>query len=270
MNTTSHLSEFPAAAPTIMRGPSTSTGPADHSPSGRLDPNAFAGCAAIRDAGLLGGLPIRRLEVGDECPLRTPLAVMLDGSGTVDVTVTTHERGCHHSLHVVEAGDFLVPVSSIGDADMHTFLHATEPCRVLMVDDGRYAQWLQVPAFAAAFAESMRWSVADTQMLLAIARNPRVDRRLLFTLYAAAERLAKATTSGLRFDLRLTHAQLGLLVGSARETVTKALRQLASTGELVIEHGTLTLPARGGSGADRPDPEVTGCSGDLTPEDDGH
>jgi CRP-like cAMP-binding protein len=72
----------------------------------------------------------------------------------------------------------------------------------------------------------------------------RVEDRLLARVLQLADEFGTATPSGALLDLGLTHAQWGLLVGAARESVTLALGRLRARGELVVEGRGITVPWR--------------------------
>ncbi len=57
-----------------------------------------------------------------------------------------------------------------------------------------------------------------------------------------AERFGRATPQGLRLDLRLTHQQLGDMVGAVRESITIAMGRLAASGELIVDNRTIWIP----------------------------
>jgi CRP/FNR family transcriptional regulator len=51
------------------------------------------------------------------------------------------------------------------------------------------------------------------------------------------------TETGVRIDVRLTHAQVASLVGSTRETVTLELSRLVRAGRIIVEQNHFILPA---------------------------
>ena len=91
---------------------------------------------------------------------------------------------------------------------------------------------------AAAFSER----IAMLRATAAVLAEMRVEDRLLARVLQLAEGFGTATPRGAVLDLGLTHAQWGLLVGAARESVTLALGRLRSRGELIVEGRTITVP----------------------------
>ncbi len=75
---------------------------------------------------------------------------------------------------------------------------------------------------------------------LMICQLPRVEERVLAIMWLLADPLGRVTPVGTILPLRLTHQQLGELVGARRPTVTLALKQLVDRGALRRqEHGWL-------------------------------
>lgn len=69
-------------------------------------------------------------------------------------------------------------------------------------------------------------------MHMSMLHLPRVQERVLALLTDLAERFGHVTAEGVVIDLGLSHELIGQLVASRRPTVTLALGQLESTGEL--------------------------------------
>ena len=85
--------------------------------------------------------------------------------------------------------------------------------------------------------------MADRELAVAIALEPRVERRLLLKLRQLAERWGRVTPDGIRLDLHLTHQELANMIGAVRESVTIALGRLASAGEIEVRNRTLLIRA---------------------------
>jgi CRP/FNR family transcriptional regulator, cyclic AMP receptor protein len=67
---------------------------------------------------------------------------------------------------------------------------------------------------------------------LAIAHHPRVEDRILLTLWHLAERWGRVHTDGIVVPLPLGHQRLADLVGAHRPSVTSALGHLSRAGKL--------------------------------------
>jgi len=100
---------------------------------------------------------------------------------------------------------------------------------------------------------------------LAIAHHPRVDDRLLLTLWHLAERWGRVRPEGIAVRLPLTHQRLADLVGAHRPSVTIAMGDLVRAGTVSrCEDGTWTLH---GSPPPQLRPPSLGRSDDLTAVD---
>jgi len=67
---------------------------------------------------------------------------------------------------------------------------------------------------------------------LAIAHHPRVEDRILLTLWHLAERWGKVTPDGILLPLPLSHERLASIVGAHRPSVTTAMGALAKAGKV--------------------------------------
>jgi CRP-like cAMP-binding protein len=109
---------------------------------------------------------------------------------------------------------------------------ALEPCRLALLDSrfalraGRYPE-----VISSLFSRVLRRS----RMLainIAIVHHPRVDVRLHMLFWELADRWGTVHRDGVRLPLRLTHAVLADLVAAQRQTVSKALGDLAARGSV--------------------------------------
>jgi CRP/FNR family cyclic AMP-dependent transcriptional regulator len=78
--------------------------------------------------------------------------------------------------------------------------------------------------------ESAR-SVGDELARLAFCAVP---ARLAAKLLELMERYGRVTPRGIRIDVRFTHMQLSAMIGTSRETLTKALGELRSSGSIDV------------------------------------
>lgn len=70
----------------------------------------------------------------------------------------------------------------------------------------------------------------QTEELLSIVRNERVNCRLQQLLLWLARKFGRSVTSGLLIDLRLTHQAIAEAVGTTRVTVTRLLNEFEREG----------------------------------------
>ena len=205
----------------------------------------LAGLAPPTVKRMLGGLPAVRLTLGDELDIdEREVACCLVRSGRLALDFDAiAEDGAHpRTVTLVEEGDVLVPPTA-GWAARRPRLRARalERSIVILVDAERFESWLAEPAFAANLVRVLAGQVADRELAVAIALEPRVERRLLLKLRQLADRFGRVTPEGTRLDLRLTHQQLADMVGAVRESVTIAMGKLAQNDEITIDNRTIWI-----------------------------
>jgi CRP/FNR family cyclic AMP-dependent transcriptional regulator len=107
-----------------------------------------------------------------------------------------------------------------------------EPTRMAVLDHALVLQmnpWPQIGLEL--FARGTRrahWLAVS----LAISHHPRVDDRLLLTLWQVAERWGRVRPDGISVPLPLSHERLATLVGAHRPAVTTAVGELTRAGLL--------------------------------------
>ncbi len=112
----------------------------------------------------------------------------------------------------------------------HGAWRALEPCRMAVLDSGFAIRAGRYPeVISALFARVLRRS-RILAVNIAIVHNPRVDVRLHMLFWELADRWGTVHRDGVRVPLRLTHAVLADLVAAQRQTVSKALGELAAQG----------------------------------------
>jgi CRP/FNR family transcriptional regulator, cyclic AMP receptor protein len=216
----------------------------------------FAGLDEEALAAAVGGLPAVRVAAGAELDVAATGALCcVVGGGRLALTViSAPER--ERTIGMLEQGDLLVrPLEPWAASAPQVRCFAIEDALVHLVDRRRMEAWMREPALAANLVRVLSAQVADREMAVAIALEPRVERRLLLKLRQLAERWGRVTPDGVRLDLRLTHQELANMVGAVRESVTIALGRLAEAGEIEVRNRTLIIrppdqdePGGGGSG----------------------
>jgi CRP-like cAMP-binding protein len=105
---------------------------------------------------------------------------------------------------------------------------ALEPCRLAVLDHGFALRAGRYPeVISCLFSRVLRRS-RTLAVTIAILRHPRVDVRLHMLFWELADRWGRVHRDGVRVPLRLTHSVLADLVAAQRQTVSKALRDLAA------------------------------------------
>jgi CRP-like cAMP-binding protein len=206
----------------------------------RLD--LFAGLdeTALRSA-------VRELDAvvvpaGDEFDIAASGAVCgIVGGGRLALAFIAEEDR-ERTIGMLEEGDVLVrPTDGWAAVGPRVRCFAIEDALMHLVDRRRLDAWMHDPALAANVVRVLSAQIADRELAVAIALEPRVERRLLLKLRQLAERWGRVTPDGIRLDLRLTHQELANMVGAVRESVTIALGRLASAGEIEVRNRTLLI-----------------------------
>lgn len=190
---------------------------------------------------LAGMCAVVRVLDGDELPeaqLTGPLGFV--SAGRIAIVVEA-EAGRQRTIALLQEGDALVlpaggwpgapdaRARAVTDAEMMVLTGSLDD---VLCSDAAVGAWV-LRAVAAA--------VADRELSAAIALEPRLERRLILKLRQLAERWGKVTPEGVRLDLRVTHQELGDMIGAARESITVALGRLQEQGEIIVRRRTVIL-----------------------------
>ena len=107
-----------------------------------------------------------------------------------------------------------------------------EPTRLAVLDHGLVLRMNPWPATGLElFARGTR-RAHGLAVALAIAHHPRVEDRLVLTLWHLAERWGRVRPDGIVVPLPLPHQRLADLVGAHRPSVTTAMGELVRSGAL--------------------------------------
>lgn len=148
-------------------------------------------------------------------------ALLVVDRGIVVVTATDSRR---IAIAVAPAGDLLAPL-----ANGEELLGLTD-ARVISVTRDAEGALLRTPSVAQAVIDALIASLRDRKASLAnFARFPHVER-VRGKLLQLARSHGRVVEGGVLIDLPLTHELLAESVGSRRETVTLALRELMRSG----------------------------------------
>jgi CRP/FNR family transcriptional regulator, cyclic AMP receptor protein len=165
----------------------------------------------------------------DPSGMEGPFAYVV-ASGALMSTLTIGDR---HSARVLGPGDIFDPRrSASGLLTVSTRWAALRPTTLAAIDARYLAMARRWPSLMVALQQRLCDEATRTAVVAAIAHLPRVEMRVLALLWHLAERFADAEEDGVAVSLPLTHAQLGLLVGAQRPTVTIALQTLREGGDV--------------------------------------
>ena len=125
-------------------------------------------------------------------------------------------------------------------------VEALSDSRLTVVPEDVERALLAIPSAAVAIAEALTTRLRDCQESLSQFSSARHVDRLRQKLAQLARAYGKTGGGGVWLSLPLTHEALAGMVGSTRETVTRAMAQLIREGFLRQEGGAyrLALPRR--------------------------
>jgi CRP-like cAMP-binding protein len=146
------------------------------------------------------------------------------------------------------AGRILVPPSS------EEALFALEGSRLTVISAETLDQLLSVPAVAQSVVRQLTSTLGQKQEAIANFASTRHLERVRRKLLQLGRSYGHVVRDGVRIDFPVSHALLAEMIGSSRETVTRALEELRSCGFVARSGSTyrLLVPA-----------EVVFASGEL-------
>ena len=153
------------------------------------------------------------------------------------VLLSASDRGSARQIVVSLAG----PGSVLLPPGAHERLEALVDARVTLVPASSNRRLLEIPAATLAIVEGIGSALRDCRQSLSQFASGRHADRVRLKLVQLAHSHGKVGTDGLLLDLPLTHELLADMIGSTRETVTRALGQLAHEGIIQHEHGRYRL-----------------------------
>lgn len=156
--------------------------------------------------------------------------LVLDGLLLREVSVAHTTCG-----ELVGAGELLRPWDAFGERapmPLEIDWKVLEPMRIAVLDHEFAAVLAPWPALVHAFMERAVERSLSLALHVAIHCIRRVDVSLLVLFCHLADRFGKVTPQGIVVPVRLTHEDLGKLVGATRQSISLALGQLAERGAL--------------------------------------
>ena len=161
------------------------------------------------------------------------LLVVEEGFVVVRATFPADAR----SVVTVEAGPGAVLLPPTGDE----VLVALGPARVTVVSADARDQLLASPALARRVVDQLAAGLAQRQEALANFAPTRHADRVRRKLLQLARGYGHVVRDGIRIDVPLNHALLAEMIGSSRETVTRALDELQREGFVLRDGSTYRL-----------------------------
>lgn len=134
----------------------------------------------------------------------------------------------HRSCELLSSGDLFYPSQD----HSHSALNAVVRWRVLTrttlaVLDHDFTAWVQrVPSLHAALMDRSLGRVSALALILAMAREPRLEVRLLSLLRYLVDKIGTPTHDGSLVDVRVSQETLGEMMAASRARTCSALRCL--------------------------------------------
>lgn len=213
-------------------------------PRGRADSDLSAGVLdelggeAADMAGLSASMPLRRGEVWWVTP-RSDAALVAVEQGFVVISADTRNATDHSARRVVVATGQQGMLLPSPEPDER--LEALTPSRISVVSGDGLKVLLALPSVAEAIADAFAEAIRDRQATIRNCVHVRHSERVLAKLLQLARTYGRAVPGGVRVDFPLTHQLLADMVGSARETVSLALSDLARRGLVHCQHRRFVL-----------------------------
>jgi CRP-like cAMP-binding protein len=149
---------------------------------------------------------------------------------------------------IIEPGQVFGEMAALGQHLDQTYAETTEPCVVCLMSRNDVERLLlSDPRVATRIAEFLGSRVAELERRLGDSVLKSAPERIAATLGRLAGAAGPGTsgtsgTSGTAgTTVRLTHEQLGDLVGTSRETTTKVLGDLAERGLVQLKRGRIVV-----------------------------
>ena len=175
-------------------------------------------------------------------PARGPGAFgLLVAEGMLGLQTALEDRA---TLELVGRGDLLQPWVQLGsETTMQPTAgwHVIAPSRLLLLDRAFATAAAAWPEVVVAL---MRRLIVRTRRLcyqLAVNTSPRVEDRIVASLWALADRWGHVKDAGAVLPLRLTHRQLAEVVCAQRPSVSAALSRLRDEGRVSYTRSSFTL-----------------------------
>lgn len=144
------------------------------------------------------------------------------------------------STELLSAGDILRPWEEPclwsmipPEVDWRVF----RPTRVAIIDERITKIICSRPELVIAFSSRLYRRARHAEYIMAISHLPKVEHKLLATLWHLASNWGKVTPQGVYIPFRLTHEVLGEILGAKRPSVTTAMTHLQQRGEVATGAG---------------------------------
>jgi CRP/FNR family transcriptional regulator, cyclic AMP receptor protein len=171
-----------------------------------------------------------------------PRGIFVLCKGRVKLSMTSSE-GKTVILRIVQPGEVLGLSAVVSAQPYQASAETLEPCQVNFIRRDDFLQFLDEHADASLRAAqhlSSRYRAACEQIRslgLTHSASEKVARFLLESSFAGQE-----TKLGVRLRLTMTHEEIGQVIGTSRETVTRTLSEFKSKHLVAVNGSMLVIP----------------------------
>lgn len=162
----------------------------------------------------------RRYRRGDFILLDADMVLSIEDG--IIARMMIHQDGCQVLLGLFGRNDLIFP-------------HPADNCYIQLVAQNDCIVKIESLAVAekrTGFTQDLRFCLQKVEAWAAMQARPHLDQRLLGILSLLAEEFGQNNEQGRVINLRLTHAQLALAIGSTRATVTRTISDLKLQNKL--------------------------------------
>jgi len=171
-----------------------------------------------------------------------PRGIYVICSGSVKLTATS-SRGTAVIMEVVESGDVLGLSATLAGSPYEASAETLEPIEASFLRREPFLDYLRKHSeVALRVAEQLNVELRRShQHLVRLALAPNARGKLAGLLLEWSERRGRRAPHGLSFRLLLTHEEIGELIGTSRETVTRLLGELRKQGVVEADGYRVTI-----------------------------
>ncbi len=175
-------------------------------------------------------------------PSRTPRQVYVLEDGLVRLFRVT-ATGSEFTLGYVRPGEIFGETSVLSDRSREGFGQARVASRILHVPRAAFIAMLRVHnAVLYSITGRLAQRVIDLQSRVQDLVSLDARRRLARFLLRIGMEHGHRDDAGLTIGLPLTHEEIGMMIGTSRQTVSLLLRELTDAGLVTRRGGQLVLP----------------------------
>jgi CRP-like cAMP-binding protein len=165
-------------------------------------------------------------------------SMLLIEAGIVVISASSRNSSRRTVVGLAGPGSIMLPPG------VHERLDALADARVTVVSRRSTRRLLEIPAAAMSIVDGIGAGLQECRQSLAHFASRDHAERVRLKLCQLAGSHGKVGTDGLVLEVPLTHELLAEMVGSTRETVTRALARLARDGIVQHERGRYRIRVR--------------------------